>query len=108
VELFYTQRIVMTHTHKYVYNGFDFDEFYDLANDPCELVNLAFPGNAPEPARGLPGEEGAWPPLASDIESTRGDLLAKMRVRTETNDRVFDDYLTVAMAPLGPGIVFGS
>jgi hypothetical protein len=72
VEPFYAQRIVMTHTHKYVYNGFDFDEFYDLANDPCELVNLAFPGNAPEPARGLPGEEGAWPPLASDIESTRG------------------------------------
>jgi arylsulfatase A-like enzyme len=50
VEVYYTQRIVMTHTHKYVYNGFDFDEFYDLTNDPYELVNLAFPGNAPEPA----------------------------------------------------------
>jgi hypothetical protein len=51
----------------------------------------------------------ACPPLASDIESTRGDLLAKMRVfAQQTNDRVFNDYLTVAMAPLGPGIVLGS
>jgi choline-sulfatase len=109
VELFYTQRIVMTHTHKYVYNGFDFDEFYDLANDPHELVNLAFPGNAPEPARGSPGEAGAWPPLASDLESVRRDLLAKMWVfAQETNDQIFNDYLTVAMAPLGPGIVLGS
>jgi hypothetical protein len=46
----------------------------------------------------------ACPPLASDIESTRGDLLAKMRVfAQQTNDRVFNDYLTVAMAPLGTG-----
>lgn len=109
VELYYTQRIVMTHTHKYVYNGFDFDEFYDLTNDPYELVNLAFPGNAPEPARGLPGEAGAWPPLASDLETIRRNLLAKMWVfAQETNDQIFNDYLTVAMAPLGPGIILGA
>jgi arylsulfatase A-like enzyme len=77
-----------------VYNGFDFDEFYDLA---------------PEPARGSPGEAGAWPPLASDLESVRRDLLAKMwAFAQETNDQIFNDYLTVAMAPLGPGIVLGS
>jgi hypothetical protein len=47
----------------------------------------------------------AW----SDLERVRRDLLAKMWVfAQETNDQVFNDYLTVAMAPLGPGIVLGS
>jgi hypothetical protein len=30
------------------------------------------------------------------------------RFAQETNDQIFNDYLTVAMAPLGPGIVLGS
>ena len=37
----YTQRIIWRGDHKYVFNGFDRDELYDLANDPHELVNLA-------------------------------------------------------------------
>src|SRR5262249_61332420 len=41
VELYYTQRAVQTHDWKYVYNGFDFDELYDLRADPHETVNLA-------------------------------------------------------------------
>jgi arylsulfatase A-like enzyme len=41
VELYYTQRAVQTRTHKYVYNGFDFDELYDLEADPHEMVNVA-------------------------------------------------------------------
>ncbi len=35
----YTQRIVWKDNYKYVFNGFDFDEFYDLAKDPHELKN---------------------------------------------------------------------
>src|SRR5690606_16678926 len=38
-EFLYTQRILITHNHKYVFNGFDIDELYDLANDPHEMVN---------------------------------------------------------------------
>jgi len=38
---FYTQRIVWDNQYKYVFNGFDFDELYDLRNDPHEIVNLA-------------------------------------------------------------------
>ncbi len=38
-EQLFTQRMVITHKYKYVYNGFGKDEFYDLENDPHEIVN---------------------------------------------------------------------
>src|SRR5262249_36531471 len=41
VELYYTQRWVQTSRWRYVFNGFDEDELYDLENDPHEMVNLA-------------------------------------------------------------------
>lgn len=37
----YTQRVVWSGDWKYVFNGFDEDELYDLTNDPFELRNLA-------------------------------------------------------------------
>ena len=37
----YTQRVLWQERHKYVFNGFDEDELYDLAADPHELHNLA-------------------------------------------------------------------
>lgn len=37
----YTQRIVWKDNFKYVFNGFDFDELYDLNNDPDEMINQA-------------------------------------------------------------------
>ncbi|QSX00359.1 sulfatase-like hydrolase/transferase [Haloterrigena alkaliphila] len=36
----YTQRMVRTDRYKYVYNGPDIDELYDLEADPAELQNL--------------------------------------------------------------------
>ncbi|WP_306054057.1 sulfatase-like hydrolase/transferase [Natronococcus wangiae] len=36
----YTQRMVRTDRYKYVYNGPDVDELYDLEADPAELRNL--------------------------------------------------------------------
>jgi arylsulfatase A-like enzyme len=38
-EFLYTQRMVVTDRYKYVFNGFDQDELYDLADDPGELRN---------------------------------------------------------------------
>jgi choline-sulfatase len=38
---YYTQRILWQDHTKYVFNGFDEDELYDLAADPYELQNLA-------------------------------------------------------------------
>ena len=40
-EFLYTQRIVLTERWKYIFNGFAFDEMYDLEKDPNELHNLA-------------------------------------------------------------------
>jgi arylsulfatase A-like enzyme len=39
-EFLYTQRIAMTNRYKYVFNGFDFDELYDLERDPDEMNNV--------------------------------------------------------------------
>lgn len=39
-EFLYTQRIAINQRYKYVFNGFDYDELYDLEEDPGELRNL--------------------------------------------------------------------
>jgi arylsulfatase A-like enzyme len=111
VELYYTQRIVMTRDWKYVYNGFDYDELYDLKNDPHEIRNLAFPDlRAKETAvRGgtglLPDGRVPWPSLPGFLDSVRKELLEKMwTFAAEHNDILFDPYGTVALAPLGPGL----
>lgn len=41
-EFLYTQRIAITDRFKYVFNGFDYDELYDLENDPEEMHNVAY------------------------------------------------------------------
>jgi len=38
-EFLYTQRIAITERFKYVFNGFDIDELYDLERDPEEMHN---------------------------------------------------------------------
>ena len=82
VELYYSQRVVETKAHKYVYNGFDFDELYDLERDPAEMVNVA-----DDPA----------------YAGAKRDLVRRMwRFGEETRDFIFNPYGTVALAPWGP------
>jgi len=40
VENYFTQRTITTKDFKYVYNGFDYDELYDLRIDPHEMRNV--------------------------------------------------------------------
>jgi arylsulfatase A-like enzyme len=83
VELYYTQRVVMTREFKYVYNGFDFDELYDLRSDPHEMVNVA---DRPE------------------YQEIKRELVRRMwRFAAEQGDElIFNPYGTVALAPWGP------
>src|SRR5205085_9145165 len=86
VELYYTQRVVQTHEWKYVYNGFDFDELYDLKADPHEMTNLA---------------------ANREYDEVKHELVRKMwRFAEETDDHIFNPYATVAFAPWGPGDAF--
>jgi arylsulfatase A-like enzyme len=82
VELYYTQRIVATQAHKYVYNGFDFDELYDLENDPSEMVNVA---------------------AKPEYQEVKRALVRKMwQFAAQEQDMIFNAYGTVALAPWGP------
>ena len=111
VELYYTQRIVMTKDYKYVYNGFDYDELYDRNQDPHEMRNLAFPDvqrsrTLVEQGRGRGnGDDVAWPPLSPHLADVRRDLLQRMwKFAQEHKDQIFNPYITVSMAPYGPGV----
>ena len=82
MELYYTQRIVATKSHKYVYNGFDFDELYDLEKDPLEMVNVV---DKPE------------------YQEVKRELVRKMwHFAAQEQDMIFNPYGTVALAPWGP------
>lgn len=85
VELYYSQRSVMTHDFKYVYNGFDFDELYDLRTDPLEMTNLA---DHP------------------DYQSIKYDLVCQMwQFAADEEDIIFNPYGTVGLAPWGPTVM---
>jgi len=86
VELYYTQRSVMTRDFKYVFNGFDWDELYDLRTDPDELRNLAN-----DPA----------------YEPVKREMCRRMwRFAHEEDDTAINPYITVSLAPYGPAEAF--
>lgn len=88
VELYYTQRAVFSNSHKYVFNGFDFDEFYDLGIDPFEMTNLI-----DEPA----------------YESTRRHMIQELwKFAAREDDQIFNPYGTVALMPYGPSSALGT
>lgn len=86
VELYYTQRSVMTRDFKYVFNGFDRDELYDLRGDPHEMRNLA-----DDPA----------------CEPIKREMCRRMwRFAYRENDAAINPYITVGLAPYGPAEAF--
>ncbi len=81
-ELYGIQRSIMTDKWKYVYNGFDFDELYDLENDPDEVKNLA-----------------SDPEYDYIVKSLMGRI---WRFAYEHKDSCVNSYITVSLAPYGP------
>ena len=76
------QRSITCGGWKYVYNGFDFDELYDLSSDPDEVVNLA---ERPE------------------VDARKRELCAQLWAFAHAhNDHCTNAYIMVGMAPVGP------
>ncbi len=85
-ELYGIQRSVRTDRWKYVYNGFDYDELYDLAADPDETRNLA------------------RDPAHADLVR---ELCGRMwRFAHAHRDVPINGYIMVAHAPYGPAEAF--
>jgi arylsulfatase A-like enzyme len=85
-EFFVTQRILITRRHKYVFNGFDYDELYDLRADPGETRNLAR-----DPAM---------------RETIRGFMRRIWRFAHENGDTCINPYIMVRFAQYGPAEAF--
>lgn len=83
-EVYGIQRAVWNKKWKYVYNSFDYDELYDLENDPQEIYNVA-------------GKQENAP----IIEEMCRKLWSFARDR---KDNCTCGYIMVGLAPYGPGI----
>ncbi len=81
------QRIVWQDEWKFVFNGFDFDELYNLKSDPSEMTNLA-----------------ARPEQQTRVEAMMSEIWRRVR---DTNDRAIleSHYFSMRFACVGPDIV---
>ncbi len=80
------QRSVTTKEWKYVYNGFDYDELYDIINDPHEMHNLI---NDPR------------------YKDKVKELCTMMwKFAKDRKDNCINPYIMVGFAPYGPQFAF--
>lgn len=82
-----TQRIVWDGLWKFIFNGFDFDELYNLQEDPWEMTNLAGREEYDEVVRRMCGQ--MW----------------RMIRDTEDHSLYKSDYPILRLAPYGPGVI---
>jgi arylsulfatase A-like enzyme len=85
-ETYGIQRSIQTDQWKLVYNAFDYDELYDLKNDPQQLVNLA-------------------------ADKAHADVVKQLYRRLwqfaeAHGDQLTDGYITTAMATYGPALAW--
>ena len=106
-ETYFTQRTIMTEKWRYVMNWFDYDELYDLENDPRQLKNLLYEAYQQPVKRVRPGEPapGPWPYLPPDLEQVRKALInAYWNFAIDEQDMTFNAYFTAALAAYGPAV----
>jgi len=87
-ETYGIQRSVLTDRWRFVYNGFDYDELYDLAADPGQMLNLA--GDL------------QFRPVVEDCYRRLWDFALRH------SDTLTNDYIFTALADVGPGIALPS
>ena len=84
-EIYGIQRAVWNRKYKYVWNTFDYDELYDLENDPHEMHNIAtLPENQPI------------------IKQMCKKMWAFAK---DKQDNCTCEYIMVSLSPYGPGIL---
>jgi arylsulfatase A-like enzyme len=83
-EIYGIQRSVLTDDWRFVFNGFDFDELYDMRSDPDQMVNLAM---RPE-----------FRPVVHEMYR----LLWNFALTH--GDHLVNDYIFTALADFGPAI----
>ncbi|RFC67003.1 MULTISPECIES: sulfatase-like hydrolase/transferase [Mesorhizobium] len=96
-EVYGIQRIVVSGAWKLVYNAFDYDELYNLADDPGETRNLI----ASAPIRKV----GAGPldHVPSEFRDIVRDLYRQIwDFAIAHQDDIFDPYILTAMGTFGP------
>lgn len=92
-EVYGIQRCVWNDRWKYVFNAFDYDELYDLQNDPGEMHNLL---------HGIRDKDVPKSPYGPVVR----ELCEKMwRFAKEHQDNCVNAYIMTALAPYGPGIL---
>ncbi len=103
-DVHYMQRAVITEKWRYVYNTFDFDELYDLDNDPMEMNNLIYPSKHPQPAWGSVGRQGTsqpWPHLPQNLDDVRKEMMGRIwSFAKKEQDHIF---FKSHVAAYGPG-----
>ncbi len=91
-EVYGIQRAVWNTKYKYVFNAFDYDELYDLQNDPHEMHNLL---------------HGIKDSTKSEYAPIVREMCYKMwSFAYENKDNCVNSYIMTAFAPYGPGIIF--
>jgi len=85
VEVYYTQRMVRSHSHKFVYTPIDVDELYDLELDPHEMRNVI--------------DDPAMAPIKEHMYRRMWEHAY------DTEDTIFNPYASVAMADFGPAVL---
>ena len=85
-EIYGIQRAVWNKKWKYVWNTFDYDELYDIENDPNELTNLA---------------------NQEDYKEIIKEICIKMwQFAKDHSDASTCPYIMVSLATHGPGIIY--
>lgn len=86
-ELYGIQRSVQTRDWHLVYNGFDYDELYDMLNDPHQITNLA---------------------TDPQYEPIKRELYERLwQFAYEQKDVCINPYIMTGLAAYGPGVAKG-
>jgi arylsulfatase A-like enzyme len=84
-ETYGIQRSILTDKWRFVYNGFDFDELYDMENDPGQMHNLA--------------AIVAYKPVIREMYRRIWSF------GMDHNEPLMNNYIMTALADYGPGMV---